>query len=379
MSAQPASSARASITLFLTGDVMTGRGIDQILPSPSSLEIHEPAMASAEGYVRLAERLNGPIPRPVDPAYIWGDALEVLSNLRPDARIINLETAVTRADDWEPKGINYRMHPGNIDCLTAAGVDCCVLANNHVLDWGASGLVETLDTLRRAGMVTVGAGRNADEAAEPAILPAPHGGRVLVFAYGESSSGVPSSWAASGQRPGVNRLTDHSDETIADIARRVAQVRRPGDIAVFSIHWGGNWGYGIDDHRRDFAHRLIDRAGLDLVHGHSSHHPLGLEVYREKLILYGCGDLINDYEGIAGYEAYRAELSLLYFASLDPGSGRLARLRMAPMRMKRLQLHRAADEEVSWLHAMLVRESRLDGYAIRRLNDDVLELTPTPD
>lgn len=247
-----------------------------------------------------------------------------------------------------------------------------------MLDWGAPGLLETLESLHAAGMLTVGAGRDATEATEPAIFTLPGGSRVLVFGCAEGSSGVPAHWAAGSGTPGVHRLPDRSDETIRDMARIVAKVKRPGDIAVASIHWGGNWGYGISDARRAFAHRLIDQAGFDLVHGHSSHHPLGLEVYRDKLILFGCGDLINDYEGIAGYESFRGELSLLYFPTIEPGSGRLERLRMVPMRMRRFQLHRASDEEAGWLHTMLVRDSRLDGYAIERLEDNVLEVAPIP-
>ena len=69
-------------------------------------------------------------------------ALDEFTHMRPDARIINLETSITRSEDYAPKGINYRMSPENADCLRAAGIDCCVLANNHVLDWGRRGLLE---------------------------------------------------------------------------------------------------------------------------------------------------------------------------------------------------------------------------------------------
>ncbi len=87
-----------------------------------------------------------PIPRRVDPEYIWGEALAVLDDARLSARIINLETAVTeRGDPWPGKGIHYRMHLDNLDCITAAGIDCCVLANNHILDWSVPGLEQTLD------------------------------------------------------------------------------------------------------------------------------------------------------------------------------------------------------------------------------------------
>ena len=82
-----------AITLFLCGDVMLGGGIDQVLPHPSDAHLHEPYVKTALDYVALAVKANGPIPAPVDFAYIWGDALEVFARLAPDVRIINLETA----------------------------------------------------------------------------------------------------------------------------------------------------------------------------------------------------------------------------------------------------------------------------------------------
>ena len=136
-----------SVWLFLCGDVMTGRGIDQVLPHPSDPVLHESYVTSAMDYVQLAEAANGPIPRRVSPAYIWGAALDEFNRLRPVVRIINLETSITRSDDYAPKGINYRMSPENVDCLKAAAIDCCVLGNNHVLDYGRRGLLDTLETL----------------------------------------------------------------------------------------------------------------------------------------------------------------------------------------------------------------------------------------
>ncbi|MBI4510255.1 MAG: CapA family protein, partial [Deltaproteobacteria bacterium] len=124
----------ASVSLFLCGDVMTGRGVDQILRHPSDPLLHEPAVQDAREYVALAEEKNGPVPRNVDDTYIWGDALAELARAAPHARLVNLETSVTRSEDAWPKGINYRMHPANVGCLTAAKVDACILANNHVLD-----------------------------------------------------------------------------------------------------------------------------------------------------------------------------------------------------------------------------------------------------
>src|SRR5579872_3924197 len=114
-------------TLFLCGDVMTGRGVDQVLPHPSDPTLHEPYVASALEYVEMAEKAHGPIPRPVSFSYIWGDAAAELERLAPAARIVNLETSITTSEDYDPKGINYRMHPANTPCLAAAKIDCCVL------------------------------------------------------------------------------------------------------------------------------------------------------------------------------------------------------------------------------------------------------------
>lgn len=103
----------SALTVFLCGDVMTGRGIDQILPHPVDPHLHEGYLGSALDYVTLAERAHGPIPRPVDFAYIWGDSLGELNELAPAARIINLETSVTTSEEYQAKGINYRVnYPG---------------------------------------------------------------------------------------------------------------------------------------------------------------------------------------------------------------------------------------------------------------------------
>jgi poly-gamma-glutamate synthesis protein (capsule biosynthesis protein) len=361
-------------SLFLCGDVMTARGIDQILPYSVDPELHEPYATSALDYLRLAERAHGAIPRPVDFGYIWGDALAEWDRVAPDLRIANLETSLTTRDDWQRgKGIHYRMHPANAPVLAAAGFDCCVLANNHVLDWGVAGLAETLHTLDRAGIETAGAGRDRAEAEAPALMSTARG-RVLVFAFGTQSSGIAADWGASAGQPGVNLLADLSAATLRRVAAKVNAARRPGDVVVASIHWGGNWGYAVPAAHRDFAHGLIEQCAVDVVHGHSSHHPLGIEVYRGRPILYGCGDFINDYEGISGHEAYRGDLSLMYFLSLDPANGRLSRLWMVPMQMRRFRLQRASEQDARWLCEVLDREGRPFGSRVVAGADGELEV-----
>ena len=156
--------------------------------------------------------------------------------------------------------------------------------------------------------------------------------RVLVFASGDGSSGIPEIWAARGERAGVNRLRGINDAEAERITTGIAAVRRPRDVVVFSVHWGPNWGYAVPDAFRQFARRLIDSGCVDIICGHSSHHPKGMEVYRRRLILYGCGDLLNDYEGIPGYEAFRSDLALMYFTECDATTGELLALTLQPAR-----------------------------------------------
>lgn len=363
--------ARDAVTLFLSGDVMTGRGIDQILPHPGDPRLFEPCMSSAAGYVRLAERAAGPIPRHVGFDYVWGDAGEAWRLLEPDARIVNLETAVTTSREADPgKEIHYRMHPANVPCLTSAGIDCCVLANNHVLDWGRAGLEDTLSALHAAGVRTAGAGRNEAEASSPGVIAIP-GGRLLVYGIAFPGSGVPREWQATPSGAGVNWLADLSTGSVESVCRWIGRDRRPGDLVIVSLHWGGNWGYGVSGSEQAFARGLIERAGVDLVHGHSSHHPKGIEVHRGRAVLYGCGDLLNDYEGIRGYESFRPELALMYFPVIG-ARGELATLTLVPVRMRRFQLKKATVAETAWLAGTLDRECRRLGECTVRVRDGVL-------
>src|SRR5207247_6645779 len=233
------------------------------------------------------------------------------------------ETAITSAETQLPdKEIHYRMHPRNIARLTAACIDAYALANNHILDWNYDGLSETLRTLDAARISHAGAGNNANEAFTPAILNVAGKGRVLFFSFGSTTSGVLTEWRASDTRAGVNLLNDLSEETATRTVDAMRQFQRPGDLLIASIHWGSNWGYEIQREQIAFAHRLIDE-GIAIVHGHSSHHVRALEVFNDRLILYGCGDFLTDYEGISGYERFRGDLALMYLIDFDPQSVRL--------------------------------------------------------
>jgi poly-gamma-glutamate synthesis protein (capsule biosynthesis protein) len=204
-----------------------------------------------------------------------------------------------------------------------------------------------LKTLDAAGIAHAGAGSDAEEAMRPAVLDAGNA-RLLLFSFASRTSGIPEDWKATSISPGVNLLDDLSEESAARVADQMRAHQQSGDLIIASIHWGSNWGYEIPHDQIRFAHRLIEE-GIAIVHGHSSHHVKAIEVFKERLILYGCGDFVTDYEGISGYEMFRGDLALMYLIDLDSRSGKLMTVRLIPMRMRRFRLERASLTEAEWL------------------------------
>jgi poly-gamma-glutamate capsule biosynthesis protein CapA/YwtB (metallophosphatase superfamily) len=187
------------------------------------------------------------------------------------------------------------------------------------------------------------------------------------------SSGIPQKWAAGPSRPGIHLISDLSAATANDIADHIRRSKQPGDIVIASIHWGSNWGYEVTPDQIKFAHALIC-GGVDVVHGHSSHHVRPIEIHDRKLILYGCGDLVTDYEGIRGHEEWRGDLGAMYFATVSSRDGALIRLRVAPMQIRRMRLTRPAGGDVEWLQTTLNRISRQFGIWFEHEEESLLVL-----
>lgn len=335
--------ATDTTTVLLAGDVMTGRGIDQAMAHHAPPALHEAVVHDARDYLKLAERAHGPIPAPVPGRYLWGDALADIDRMAPDAFVANLETAITvGGEPWPDKGVHYRMHPANAGCLKPAHLSACALANNHTLDWGPDGLADTLRALARAGVPGVGAGADIAQATTPLVLPLGAQRRLLVAAWAAPDCGVPEGWAAAPGKPGIALLENLSNRGLQQIADALQGQRREGDLVMLSIHWGPNQVEAVSPLHRRFAHELIDRDIVDLVHGHSAHHPLPFDIHRGKLVLYGCGDLINDYEGIPSRGGIAPDLACLFAATLSQGSGRLIRLQIMPLQRRGFRLVRAS-------------------------------------
>jgi poly-gamma-glutamate synthesis protein (capsule biosynthesis protein) len=358
--------------ILLAGDAMLGRGIDQIQHLSCDPALPDPRVKSARDFVRGASWRNGPIPEPVDHSYVWGEALDVIASYAPCLRILNLETTFTTAPLPAEKRVTFRAHPANIDMLRLFAPDCCTLANNHVLDWGEDGLVETLDTLRDAGLARTGVGYNEEDAWKPCILPLPDGRRVIVLSIGDRSGGVPYEWAAEGKRPGVAHTGHDIDACVERVANTISAVRQEGDVVIASIHWGENWGFDVPPRHSILGISLLEAAGVDIIHGHSSHHPKQIALRGKKLILFGCGDLINDYEGIQPYAPHRPDLVAIYLVGLAGAA--IRQIRILPFRVRRMRLERPTEEEAKWLCDRVTRNSGPFGTAWIAENDGTIRI-----
>ena len=302
--------------------------------------------------------------------YLWSKAQVPLAK-PPDLCLLNLETAVTRSiknpDIPLVKGINYHMHVDNFESIFKGfPVDTphivVTLANNHGLDYGRQAFdQETLPLLTQSTspVRVVGCGHNFGEAARPVVVDTKANDRVEVFAFAAGCSGTPYDWWATDQRSGIVGLPairkwEDVDEALY-IIQRSLQLAPSSDarpLRIISIHWGPNWAMrGSEDKaqleaRQQLAHRLIDECGVDLIYGHSSHHIRGIEVYHNRLILYGAGDIINDYEGFenSGEEKYN-RMGAVFVADFDPTTGEWQELYVVPMLMNQLRLERYIPNE----------------------------------
>jgi poly-gamma-glutamate capsule biosynthesis protein CapA/YwtB (metallophosphatase superfamily) len=331
------------LKLFLAGDVMLGRAVDQILPHKSDPRLYESSVKDARDYLPSSLKK-----RTVSYQYPWGDLLDDPRFIQSDLKLINLETSVTTSVQPAKKEILYKMHPGNLQVIKKAKIDYCNLANNHVLDWGMKGLKETIASLRQAQLNYGGIGLNFEEAKAPVILPgkSSKNSRVLLFSAADVSSGTSIEWKAGRKRPGVNVVDFTHLDDVKSLAQYLQRSRWDDhDFTILSIHWGSNWGWEIEEQLSRAAHYLIDHGGVDLIHGHSSHHFRPLEIYRDRLILYGCGDLITDYETIrepipavlGSKELIKASrVSMAYYPEYQ--GRKLVKLAIQPYRLQDFQL-----------------------------------------
>lgn len=242
-----------TITIAFMGDVMIGRMVNEIVP--------------IKGY-----------------AYPWGNTLSLLE--KADLRILNLETTLTIHEEKNPKVFNFKALPDRVKTLQLANIDIVNLANNHTLDFKEEGLKETIATLDVNHIFHVGAGENSFQAQKPTIITK---NEITIGIIGCTDNEP--AWKATDNKPGINyiRVGD-----LATIRKQIDALRPNVDVLMVTYHWGPNMRQRPSQEFVQFAHDIID-AGADIIHGHSSHVFQGIEIYRNKVIMYDTGDFIDDY------------------------------------------------------------------------------------
>lgn len=271
----------------------------------------------------------------VPAAYIWGD---VLSLLRVnDLNIINLEAALTKSTKRVPKVFNFKADPKHVQTLIEGTIGLVNLANNHVLDFSKDGLIETLETLGKSHIPYVGAGKNANEAADPVILTI-GGIRIGILGCTDNEP----TWAATEESCGTRYVEIGNLEDLESLKNDIAKVRKQVKVLILSIHWGPNMKERPSKDFIDFAHQLID-CGVDILHGHSAHIFQGVEVYKGKLILYDTGDFVDDYYVDP---QLRNDRSFLFLVDLDQ-NGHLLALRLIPVFISNFQVNLATGKNAS--------------------------------
>lgn len=226
-----------------------------------------------------------------DPAYPWGNTLPILQ--KADLRICNLECVLSDSGHpWSatPKVFHFRSDEKNIQTLQIAHINIVSLANNHVLDYEYGALERMLDILDAQEILHAGAGKNLSEAAKPTFCQVKNQ-KIALMAFTDNEP----DWAAQSNKPGILYIpTDLNDGRMQAFLKHIAIVRKEVDFLIISAHWGPNWGYYPPQDHVAVAHAIVD-AGADLIFGHSGHVFRGIEVYKNKPIIYSAGDFIDDY------------------------------------------------------------------------------------
>jgi poly-gamma-glutamate synthesis protein (capsule biosynthesis protein) len=317
------------ITLALAGDVMLGRLVNEAIRARGSL-------------------------------YPWGDVLPLVREA--DLSLVNLECVIAESGEpfTPPRVFYFRADPEAIEVLTLAGIDYVTLSNNHALDFQAPALLETIRHLDEHGIAHAGAGSNAEEASQYALLDA-GGIQVGVMAFADHFR----EYAATESRPGTNIIPITLDDRhFHRVRESIEAVQAAGaDLVVFSIHWGPNMRHVPTQEFKDFAHAVMD-AGADIFHGHSAHVFQGIEIYKGKPIFYDTGDLIDDYYVDQAHKNDQQLLFLVYATSEG-----VERIELIPLLISYMQVNRATGAVFDEIYQRIGELSRAMGTEIRQEGD----------
>lgn len=285
-----------------------------------------------------------------------------------DLNFANLETIVTERNDLrpEPKTFNFRSHPAGVRHLVKLGLNLLSTANNHAMDFGSAGAMETislLDRLKQDGLLAhAGLGRDREEAGHPSLIDI-KGARVAFSAIGIVSGGFPHH-RASHDRPG--QLAWQSPEDFEDATQRLAFAN--AEYRILSVHHGSEREVRTDRNAiRKLRHEAVAQRGIDLVVGHHAHVVQGIEVTQGRIIFYGLGNLLHPgMQNMAGFGICRdyGLLARIHLASDETGHLVMRAVEAIPLADMHLRATRmSADEAQMRIHVLNHLAAGLDDTA----------------
>lgn len=227
-----------------------------------------------------------------DEAFVWGFANVRAVTSRADLFIVNLECPFTNTTDKIAKNFNFKARPQQVASLLSAGVDAVSLANNHLMDFGAAGLFDTISTLDTNGIAHFGAGRSLAAARSPAIL-TKNGIRIALLGYfflGDRNI-EPREVIATNKTPGV--AGDFSDLAAMKsmIAQDILAARSRADHVIIFFHWGREGRSQLEPYQQQLGHFAVDQ-GASAVVGSHPHVLQGIESYKGVTIAYSLGNFV---------------------------------------------------------------------------------------
>ncbi|BCG58460.1 capsular polysaccharide biosynthesis protein [Paenibacillus sp. URB8-2] len=202
---------------------------------------------------------------------------------KADVAFANLETPVSTKGEAANKTFVFRSKPGTLAGLQYAGIDGVTVANNHILDYGQAGMLDTLSYLDKYGIGRTGAGRNTEEAFRP-YTKTVNGRKIAILGVSRVLSD--SSWYAGKNKPGAA-----SAYTPEPLLGKIKQSAQNNDFTVVYIHWNQEFKDYPEKYARTLAKQMID-SGADLIIGAHSHCLMGIEYYKHKPIYYSLGNFV---------------------------------------------------------------------------------------
>lgn len=209
------------------------------------------------------------------------ELLEIMNNA--DYTCVNNEfTYSTRGTPLKGKTWTFRAHPDRVKYMKEMGVDLAILANNHVYDYGEEAMLDTMSTLKNAGIDYFGAGANLEEAMKPVYVEL--GGKTVAFVAASRAEKYKMTPQATEDSAGILRCYDP-----ALFIEVIKEARANADYVIACVHWGTEKSTVLEDAQIDTGKQYID-AGADVVIGAHTHCLQGMEYYNGKPIVYSLGN-----------------------------------------------------------------------------------------